>query len=117
VQKAPAATIETLAEAIKKIFGVQNPISFIGTRHGEKLYETLVTREERAKAQDCGNYYRVVADNRDLNYKAFFTEGSEQISQEEDYTSHNTRRLSVDEMAELLLTLDLVREELEGWRP
>jgi UDP-glucose 4-epimerase len=116
VQKAPAATIETLAEAIKKIFGVQNTISFIGTRHGEKLYETLVTREERAKAQDCGNYYRVVADNRDLNYKAFFTEGSKQISEEEDYTSHNTRRLSVDEMVELLLTLDLVREELEGWR-
>jgi UDP-glucose 4-epimerase len=116
VQKAPAATIETLAKAIKKVFGVQNPISFIGTRHGEKLFETLVTREERAKAQDCGNYYRVVADNRDLNYKPFFTEGSKQISQEEDYTSHNTRRLSVDEMVELLLTLDLVRGELEGWR-
>lgn len=116
VQKAPAVTIETLAEAVKKVFGVENSISFIGTRHGEKLYETLLTREEKAKAQDCGNYYRVVADNRDLNYKAFFTEGNEQISQEEDYTSHNTRRLSVDEMVELLLTLDPIREELRSWR-
>ena len=116
VQKAPAATIETLALAIKKIFDAPNPIRVIGTRHGEKLFETLLTREERVKAQDMGSYFRVPADNRDLNYNVYFAEGEETLSHQEDYHSHNTRRLDVDGMAETLLKLDLVRAELDGWR-
>lgn len=112
VQKAPAATIETLAMAVKKLFAVENPVQVIGTRHGEKLYETLLTREERARAEDRGGYFRIPSDNRDLNYSAYFTEGQETVSREEDYHSHNTRRLDVDETVELLLKLDLVREEL-----
>jgi UDP-N-acetylglucosamine 4,6-dehydratase/5-epimerase len=101
--------------ALKKIFDADNPIKIIGTRHGEKLYETLLTREEFAKAEDCGNYYRVVADNRDLNYNVFYTEGKVQLSQEQDYNSHNTRRLAVDELVELLMGLDYIKTELEGW--
>lgn len=116
VQKAPAATIGTLAEALKIIFKADNPVRVIGTRHGEKLYETLLTREERAKAEDCGDYYRVQADNRDLNYNIYFTEGEEQISHQEDYHSHNTRRLDVQGMVALLMKLDYVRRELKGWR-
>jgi UDP-N-acetylglucosamine 4,6-dehydratase/5-epimerase len=116
VQKAPAATLETLALAIKKLFNATSPIRIIGTRHGEELYETLLTREERAKAEDLGDYFRVPADNRDLNYSAYFTEGEEAITQQEDYNSHNTRRLSVDETVELLLSLELVRDELVGWK-
>ena len=116
VQKAPAATIETLALAMKKIFKVENPIRVIGTRHGEKLYETLLTREEMQKAEDCGGYYRIPADTRDLNYEAFFSEGTPAIAKQEDYHSHNTRRLDVDEMAEILLKLKYVQDELEGWR-
>jgi UDP-glucose 4-epimerase len=116
VQKAPAATIETLALAIKKLFDAPNPLRVIGTRHGEKLFETLLTREERVKAQDMGSYFRVPADNRDLNYNVYFAEGEETLSHEEDYHSHNTRRLNVDEMAEMLLKLELVRTELAGWR-
>jgi UDP-N-acetylglucosamine 4,6-dehydratase len=117
VQKAPAATIETLALAVKKLFRADNPIQVIGTRHGEKLYETLLTREERARAEDRGDYFRIPSDNRDLNYSAYFTEGQETVSREEDYHSHNTRRLDVDETVELLLKLDLVQEELGslGW--
>lgn len=115
VQKAPAATLETLALAVKKLFGAPNPVHVIGTRHGEKLYETLLTREEKARAADLGDYYRVPADNRDLNYSAYFTEGQETVSVEEDYTSHNTVRLDVDGMANLLLTLDLVQQELADW--
>jgi UDP-glucose 4-epimerase len=117
VQKAPAATIEVLALAMKKLFKADNPLKIIGTRHGEKLYETLLTREEMEKAEDCGGYYRIPADTRDLNYEAFFSEGSPAISQKEDYHSHNTRRLNVDEMAEMLLGLKYVKDELEGWRP
>ena len=117
VQKAPAATIETLALAMKKVFKADNPVQVIGTRHGEKLYETLLTREEMGKAEDCGDYYRIPADTRDLNYEAFFSEGSPAVSQKEDYHSHNTRRLDVDEMAEMLLGLKYVQEELEEWRP
>ncbi len=117
VQKAPAATIETLALAMKKIFKAENPVRVIGTRHGEKLYETLLTREEMQKAEDCGGYYRIPADTRDLNYEAFFSEGTPALSGREDYHSHNTRRLNVDEMAEMLLGLKYVQEELEGWRP
>jgi UDP-glucose 4-epimerase len=116
VQKAPAATIETLALAIKKIFDAQNPIKIIGTRHGEKLYETLLTREERGKAEDCGNYFRIPADNRDLNYEAYFSEGEPEVSLQEDYHSHNTRRLTVDEQVEVLLKQDYVQAEREGWR-
>jgi UDP-N-acetylglucosamine 4,6-dehydratase/5-epimerase len=117
VQKAPAATIETLALAMKRVFKADNPIKIIGTRHGEKLYETLLTREEMEKAEDCGDYYRIPADTRDLNYEAFFSEGKTTIAQKEDYHSHNTRRLNIDEMAEMLLGLDYVQGELEGWRP
>ena len=115
VQKAPAATIETVALAIKKVFNADNPIRVIGTRHGEKLYETLLTREERNKARDLGRYFRVPADNRDLNYSVYFTQGQEALSHEEDYHSHNTERLDVDGMVEMLLKLDLVREELATW--
>lgn len=115
VQKAPAATIETLALAVKRLFGVENPVHVIGTRHGEKLYETLLTREERARAEDRGGYFRIPADNRDLNYSAYFTEGQETVSREEDYHSHNTRRLDVPETVELLRKLDLVQDELKSW--
>lgn len=114
VQKAPAATIATLAEALKRLFSVSNPVRNIGTRHGEKLYETLLTREEMANAEDLGGYFRVRPDRRDLNYAAYFTEGEEKVSRVEDYHSHNTRRLNVEEMMELLLKLDYVKEELKG---
>jgi UDP-N-acetylglucosamine 4,6-dehydratase/5-epimerase len=117
VQKAPAATIETLALALKRIFGADNPIDIIGTRHGEKQYETLLTREEMIHASDLGDYYRVPADNRDLNYDAYFTEGIEPLSQQEDYNSRNTRRLTVDEMADMLLRLDFIRERLAAQPP
>ena len=118
VQKAPAATLSTLAQALKEIYARVNPkygeteVKIIGTRHGEKLYETLVTREEMAKAIDMGNYYRIPCDNRDLNYDKFFTEGSEDLSRIEDYHSHNTRRLDVEGMKELLLKLRFIREDL-----
>ena len=115
VQKAPAATIETLARAIKKIFDAPNPVRVIGTRHGEKLFETLLTREEKVKAEDLGGYFRVPADNRDLNYNVYFAEGQERVSHEEDYNSHNTRRLELDEMASMLLKLELVQQELASW--
>jgi UDP-glucose 4-epimerase len=113
VQKAPAATIGDLAEAMKKVFKASNPVKVIGTRHGEKLYETLLTREERAKAEESGNYFRVRADNRDLNYNVYFVEGREEVSQQEDYTSHNTRRLNVGELVDLLRSLDYIRSELK----
>jgi UDP-glucose 4-epimerase len=113
VQKAPAATIGVLAEAMKKVFKAGNPVKVIGTRHGEKLYETLLTREERAKAEENENYFRVKADNRDLNYNVFFVEGREEVSQQEDYTSHNTRRLNVEELVDLLRSLDYIRSELK----
>lgn len=112
VQKAPAATIEVLAQAIIELYQTKSKIRIIGTRHGEKLYETLVTREEMAKAEDMGNYYRIPADNRDLNYEKFFIEGQKKIAHIEDYHSHNTARLNVDEMKKLLMCLDIVRETL-----
>ncbi len=115
VQKAPAVTIGVLAEALKRIFKAENPVRVIGTRHGEKLYETLLTREEMARAEDLGKYFRIPADARDLNYNLYFTEGEEKVSKEEDYNSQNTRRLGVDEMAGILLELDLVKRELEGY--
>jgi UDP-glucose 4-epimerase len=112
VQKAPAATIETLANALKRIFKADNPIRVIGTRHGEKKYETLLTSEEMLRAEDLGNYYRVPADNRDLNYNLYFTEGREPLL-DGDYNSENTRRLNEDEMVEMLLKLPEVRVALE----
>ncbi len=113
IQKAPAATIHTLAEAMKKVFAAPNPIKVIGTRHGEKLYETLLTREEMAHAEDLGGYFRVPADNRDLNYDKYFSEGEKQVAKMEDYHSHNTKRLDLDEMIELLLKLDYIQDELK----
>jgi UDP-glucose 4-epimerase len=115
VRKAPAATIETLAEALKRIFNADNPIRIIGTRHGEKRFETLLTREEIVRAEDLGDYYRIPADARDLNYNQYFSEGEERVSKEHDYNSQNTQRLNVKEMSELLLKLDLVKEELNAW--
>lgn len=118
VQKAPAATLDVLAQALKETYARINPkygeteVKVIGTRHGEKLYETLVTREEMAKAIDMGDYYRIPCDTRDLNYDKYFTKGNEEISKIEDYHSHNTRRLGVDEMKKLLLKLRFIQEDL-----
>ena len=112
VQKAPASTILDLAIAVKEIFNADNEIKIIGTRHGEKLYETLLTREELAKAEDLRGYYRIAPDDRDLNYGKYFTEGEEKIAEVEDYNSHNTRRLNVEEIKELLLKLDYIKEQL-----
>lgn len=113
VQKAPACTIGTLAQALKQLLNADNPINVIGTRHGEKLYETLLTREEMSVAEDLGGYFRVPADNRDLNYAAYFSEGREEVSLKEDYNSHNTPRLDVEGMCELLLELELVRQAMQ----
>ncbi|NTW72833.1 MAG: polysaccharide biosynthesis protein [Eubacteriaceae bacterium] len=114
VQKAPSATIGTLAQALKKLLKSDVPVSIIGTRHGEKLYESLLTREELAVAEDLGGYYRVPADNRDLNYAAYFSEGREEVSLKEDYNSHNVQLEDVDGMCELLLKLDCVQDALNG---
>lgn len=114
VQKAPAATIGTLAEAMLKLFNAKNEIRIIGTRHGEKLYETLLNREEMAKAEDMGGYYRIPADVRDLNYSLYFVEGEEKVSQKEDYNSHNTERLDMDGMTNMLLKLDIIQRALKG---
>lgn len=112
VNKAPASTIGDLAKGVKEIFKADNPIKIIGTRHGEKLYETLCTREEMVKAEDMGEFYRIPADNRDLNYARYFSEGEEDISQVEDYHSHNTKRLDVQATVNLVKDLSLVKEEL-----
>jgi len=114
VQKAPAATIETLAQALLQLYKANNPVRIIGTRHGEKLYETLVNREEMSKAEDLGRYYRIPADTRDLNYNRFFIEGETQIAQVEDYTSHNTHRMSLEETKALLMQLDSIREDVKN---
>jgi UDP-N-acetylglucosamine 4,6-dehydratase len=114
VQKAPASTVADLAQALKEIFKKDNPVRIIGTRHGEKLYESLISREEMAKAEDMGDYYRVPADNRDLNYAQYFSEGEEKLSQLDDYTSHNTDRLSVEKIKKLLLKLDYIKKELHA---
>ncbi|MDD3946055.1 MAG: polysaccharide biosynthesis protein [Bacteroidales bacterium] len=114
VQKAPAATLHTLAQALKELLKKDTPIKVIGTRHGEKLYETLVTREEMARAEDMGNYYRIPCDTRDLNYDKYFVEGQEKVSVIEDYHSHNTCRLNVEEMKSLLLQLSEIRERVNG---
>lgn len=114
VQKAPASTVEDLAQALKELFDKDNSIQVIGTRHGEKLYESLVSREEMARVEDMERYYRVPADNRDLNYSMYFSDGEEKISHLEDYTSHNTERLNVEEIKKLLLKLDYIQEELNA---
>lgn len=116
VQKAPAATIGVLAETLKQLFDADNPIQIIGTRHGEKLYETLLTREEMARAEDLGGYYRIPSDNRDLNYGLFFSQGSAALSETLDYNSHNTKRLTVDELTNLLQKFDFVKTALARWR-
>jgi len=114
VQKAPASTVADLAQALKELFNSDVPINIIGTRHGEKLFESLISREEMAKAEDMGNYFRVPADNRDLNYAQYFTEGEVKIASFDDYTSHNTERLNVTQIKELLLKLDFIQEELNA---
>jgi UDP-glucose 4-epimerase len=112
VQKAPASTIAVLAQAIQDLFNIKADIKTIGTRHGEKLYESLVSREEMAKAVDLGRYFRIPADNRDLNYDKYILQGQPEANELDDYTSHNTTRLSVKETTELLLTLEFIREAL-----
>lgn len=114
VQKAPASTVADLAQALKELFGRDNAVKVIGTRHGEKLYESLISREEMAKAVDMGRYYRIPADNRDLNYKKFFVEGEQHISELDDYTSHNTERLSIQGIKDVLLKLDYIQEQLNA---
>ncbi|GKU27226.1 NAD-dependent epimerase/dehydratase family protein [Clostridium folliculivorans] len=112
VQKSPASTIRDLAQAVKELFDADNEIKIIGTRHGEKLYETLLTKEEYVHAKDMGNFYRVPADKRDLNYDKYFVEGSEELSIESEYNSHNTQILTVEQIKEKLLQLDYIKDEL-----
>ena len=114
VQKAPAATLDTLASALTELYQAKINVRSIGTRHGEKLYETLVTREEMANSIDMGQYYRIPCDNRDLNYDKYFVEGQQEISLIEDYHSHNTHRLDVEEMKQLLLKLPMIRRDVLG---
>jgi UDP-N-acetylglucosamine 4,6-dehydratase len=115
VQKSPASTIGDLAIAIKELFNVDNEIKIIGTRHGEKLYETLLTREEHIVAKDLGGFYQVPADKRDLNYDKYFVDGDKKLSFEDEYNSHNTERLNIEGIKDKLLALDYVKEELKGW--
>lgn len=115
VQKAPASTIGDLAQAVRELFQADNEIVIIGTRHGEKLYETLLTKEEHIVSEDFGNFYRVPADQRDLNYDKYFIEGDEQLASEDEYNSHNTQRLNIEQIKEKLLALEYVQEELKGW--
>ena len=116
VRKAPACSIEDLIKALKNLFKADNPVKIIGMRHGEKLYETLVNAEERLRAEDLGEYYRIRMDDRDLNYAKYFSEGEPKESATEDYHSHNTRRLSVHEIEELLLKLPEIQQELSAFR-
>jgi len=114
VQKAPASTIKDLAQALKELYKTDNEIKIIGTRHGEKLYESLVNREEMVKADDLGGYYRIPADHRDLNYNSYFSDGNDRISNVGEYTSHNTIRLDVEGTKKLLLKLDFIREDIKN---
>jgi UDP-N-acetylglucosamine 4,6-dehydratase len=114
VQKAPASTVEDLAEALKELFKKNSSIKVIGTRHGEKLYESLISREEMAHAEDMGRYYRIPADNRDLNYAKFFSDGEKVVSEASDYTSHNTERLDIPKIKELLMKLEYIKGELNA---
>jgi len=113
VQKAPAATLNVLATALKELYQADTEVKVIGTRHGEKLYETLVTREEMAKSEDMGDYYRIPVDARDLNYDRYFIKGEEKVSNFEDYHSHNTRRLDLQQMKDLLLKLEMIQKDLK----
>lgn len=115
VQKAPAATLDVLAQSLKELYHADTEVKVIGTRHGEKLYETLVTREEMFRSEDMGNYFRIPADARDLNYDKFFVEGQEDISKVEDYNSHNTHRLDVEEMKKLLMKLEEVKGDVDSF--
>lgn len=112
IQKSPASTVADLAQALQELFSREASVNIIGTRHGEKLYESLISREEMAKAEDMGRYYRIPADNRDLNYKKYFVEGEKNISDLDDYTSHNTERLDVPQIKSVLLKLDYIQEML-----
>lgn len=114
VQKAPASTVGDLAQALRELLKSQSEVKVIGTRHGEKLYESLVSREEMARAEDLGGYYRIPADSRDLNYDKYFVQGETEISRIEDYTSHNTHRLDVAQVKEVLMKLDIVREAVRA---
>lgn len=114
VQKAPASTVGDLAQAMKELLGRNNEIKVIGTRHGEKLYESLLSREEMARAEDLGGYYRVPADSRDLNYAKYFVEGETDVSTIDDYTSHNTQRLDVGGVKQTLLKLEIIREAINA---
>ena len=116
VQKSPTAAVGDLAQALKELFNADNEIKIIGMRHGEKLYETLLTREEHVVAKDMGGFYRVPADKRDLNYDKYFVEGYNRLSSEEEYNSHNTDRLSIEQIKQRLLKLDYVRDQLRGWK-
>ena len=116
VQKSPASTVGDLARGLKEIFKSDSEIKIIGTRHGEKAHETLMTREERVKAEDLGSYFRVPADTRDLNYGKYFTDGSKKVTTIEEYNSFNTERLDVDGVIEKLMTVDFVKDELKSWR-
>jgi UDP-N-acetylglucosamine 4,6-dehydratase len=115
VQKSPASTVGDLAQALLELFDAKNEIKVIGTRHGEKLYETLLTKEEHVVAKDMGNYFRIPADKRDLNYDKYFIEGDQKLSSEEEYNSHNTERLNVEQIKGKLLELEYVRDEIETW--
>ena len=114
VQKSPASTVMDIALALKSIFDASNEIKIIGIRHGEKLYETLCTREEMSKAEDLGNFYRIPTDGRDLNYSRYFSEGEQKLAQIDDYNSNNTQRLNLEETKQLLLSLDYVQDELKS---
>jgi len=114
VQKAPASTVGVLAQALKDLFKKELPMQVIGTRHGEKLYESLISREEMAKAVDKGRYFQIPADNRDLNYAQFYVEGDLELSTLDDYTSHNTEQLTLEEVKQLLLKLDFIQEQLNA---
>jgi UDP-N-acetylglucosamine 4,6-dehydratase/5-epimerase len=114
VQKAPASTVGDLAQAMKEMLGGKSEIKIIGTRHGEKLYESLVSREEMARAEDLGSYYRIPADSRDLNYNKYFVEGEIEIAHIDDYTSHNTRRLDVEQVKQVLMRLDIIRQAVNA---
>jgi UDP-glucose 4-epimerase len=113
VKKSPSATVLVLAKALLEIFNAKNEIQYIGTRHSEKLYETLLSREEMQTAEDMGDYFRIPSDNRDLNYAQYFTEGAKNEASHAEYNSHNTKILKVDEMVDLLLTLDFIKKEIE----
>lgn len=114
IQKAPASTIADLASALKQLFNSDSEIKIIGTRHGEKAHETLMTREEKAKSEDMGGYYRIPADTRDLNYDKYFEDGDKEVAEIEEYTSHNTTQLDIQGTIDKLLTVDYVKQELEG---